>query len=447
MSDISERGLPCDLNAETAVLSAMMIDNYSVSKGIEIIREEQFYKTAHRIIFKSITELFNDNIEVDIITLLDKLTTTGNLDKVGGKAFINELSDVVLSSANIEYHAKIVLEKALLRDLIITSNKIIKTCYDSEKTAADTVDWAEHEIFKIAEMPNKKTFTRLSNLIPDTMQHIENVASNPSALLGIPSGFRALDSIIGGFRKGQLVIIAARPGMGKSSFALNIAYNAAKYHDKKVGIFTLEMSNDEVLMRLLSSASGVEMSSMLKGTGLDQEKLVALTEKAIELESKDIYVDDTGFTTVMDIKAKTRRLKAELKGLDLIIIDYIQLMSARKSSENRQQEISEISRGLKVLAKDLEVPVIALSQLNRSLESREKDKKPRLSDLRESGAIEQDADMVMFIYRDEYYTKQESEKKGIAEIIIAKNRHGSLDNIELKFVGSATRFEDLDGFI
>ena len=442
MSDSLERSLPCDLNAETAVLSAMMIDNYSVAKGIEIVSENHFYKTAHRIIYRCIADLFEDNVEVDIITLIHRLEETGQLEKIGGRAYINELSDVVLSSANIEFHAKIVLEKALLRDLITASNQIIKTCYNPEGTASDIVDWAEQTIFKIAEMPNKKTFVRISEIVPATLNHIEDVAKTKSSVSGVSTGFRDLDRQLGGFRKGQLIIVAARPAMGKTSFALNVAFNAAMLHDMKVGIFTLEMANEELLLRLLSCSAEIPMDTLLKGYGMSQEKILRVTQYAEELGKKDIYIDDNGANSVMDIRAKSRRLKAEIKGLDLIIIDYLQLMTSRRPGESRQQEISEISRGLKVLAKELELPVVALSQLNRGLESRD-DKRPKLSDLRESGAIEQDADIVMFIYRDDYYNK-ETEKPGVSEIIIGKNRHGATGSVELKFIHEFTQFKDLD---
>ncbi len=442
MTDNLERSLPCDVNAETAVLSAMMIDNYSVAKGIEIVQEQHFYRTAHRIIFRCITDLFNDNIEVDIITILNRLEDTGQLDKVGGRAYINELSDIVLSSANIEFHANIVLEKALLRELINASNQIIKRCYNPENPSDQIVDWAEQLIFKISDMPNKKSFMRVSDLVPTTLEHIEEISKTKSSVLGVPSGFNALDKKIGGLRPGQLVIVAARPAMGKTSFALNIAFNAAMLHDLKVAIFTLEMANEELLLRLLSSSAEIPMETLLKGYGMDQEKILRITQYADILSTKDIFIDDNGANTVLDIRAKTRRLKAEIKGLDLIIIDYLQLMTSKRQGENRQQEISEISRGLKVLAKELEVPVIALSQLNRGLESRD-DKRPKLSDLRESGAIEQDADIVMFIYRDDYYNP-DTDKPGITEIIIGKNRHGATGSVDLRFVHEFTQFKNLN---
>lgn len=440
MSETVERMLPADINAEAAVISAMMIDNNSVARVLEILKEEHFYKTAHRIIFRSIADLFEKNIEVDIITLMHRLEENNNLERVGGKLYINELSDVVLSSANVEYHAKIVLEKALLRELIMTSNKIIQSCYNPEGPVSEIVDQAEQSIFKVAEMPNRKTFVRVSELIPNTLHNIEEIAKTKTSIIGVPTGFDDLDRKIGGFRKGQLVIIAARPAMGKTSFALNLAFNAAVGHDLKVGVFTLEMASDELLMRMISSSAEVSMETMQKGFGMDQKKILRITQFADLISDKNIYIDDSGSNTVLDIRAKSRRLKAEIKGLDLIIIDYLQLMTARKATDNRQQEISEISRSLKILAKELEIPVIALSQLNRGLESRD-DKRPKLSDLRESGAIEQDADIVMFIYRDDYYNK-ESEKPGTAEIIIGKNRHGATGSIDLLFESEFTVFRN-----
>ncbi len=439
-----ERQVPNDINAEAAVLSAMMIDTYSVAKAIELLEVEHFYRKTHQIIFKTICDLFENNIEIDIITLIDKLKINKQLETIGGEAFINELSDVVLSSANIEYHADIVLKKALVRQLIEASNKIIEGCYASDKDADDIVDEAEQLIFNIAERPNRKTFEWIHNIISTTVKNIEETAASKKSVLGVPTGFIDLDRKLGGLRPGQLIIVAARPAMGKTSFALNLASNAAVQYDKKVGIFTMEMESNELLMRLMSSASEVSMDNMLKGFGMNQKKMLRIAGAAEVLSGKEIYIDDSGANTILDIRAKTRRLKAELKGLDIIIIDYMQLMSASRNRENRQQEISEISRYLKILAKELGLPVIALSQLNRGLENRD-DKRPRLSDLRESGAIEQDADIVMFIYRDEVYN-EETEEPGIAEIIIGKNRHGAIGKIKLRFIPEFTAFRDLNEY-
>jgi replicative DNA helicase len=435
-----QREAPKDINAEAAVLSAMMLDNFAVAKSIEMLDKDHFYRPSHKMIFENMIELFEENIEIDIITLIDKLKTNNQLEAVGGEAFINELSDVVLSSANIEFHANIVLERALLRQLIETSGKIIEKCYASDEAVDDIVDRAEQMIFNIAERPGKKAFQSISEIIPATIKNIEETATSKKSVLGVPTGFMDLDRKIGGFRPGQLIIIAARPAMGKTSLALNIASNAAVRYDKKVGVFTMEMESDELLMRMLSSASEVSMDEMLKGYGMNEKKILRIAGAAEVLSEKEIYVDDSGSNTILDIRAKTRRLKAELKGLDLVIIDYMQLMSVRRNRENRQQEISEISRNLKVLAKELSIPIVTLSQLNRGLESRE-DKRPKLADLRESGAIEQDADIVLFIYRDEVYN-EETEFPGMAEIIVGKNRHGAIGKIELRFLSEFTSFRD-----
>lgn len=435
-----QREAPKDINAEAAVLSAMMLDNFAVAKSIEMLDKDHFYRPSHKIIFENMIELFEENIEIDIITLINKLKTNNQLEAVGGEAFINELSDVVLSSANIEYHANIVLERALLRQLIETSGKIIEKCYASDEAVDDIVDRAEQMIFNIAERPGKKAFQSISEIIPATIKNIEETATTKKSVLGVPTGFMDLDRKIGGFRPGQLIIIAARPAMGKTSLALNIASNAAVRYDKKVGILTMEMESNELLMRMLSSASEVSMDDMLKGYGMNEKKILRIAGAAEVLSEKEIYVDDSGSNTILDIRAKTRRLKAELKGLDLIIIDYMQLMSVKRNRENRQQEISEISRNLKVLAKELSIPIVTLSQLNRGLESRE-DKRPKLADLRESGAIEQDADVVLFIYRDEVYN-EETEFPDLAEIIIGKNRHGAIGKIELRFLKEFTSFRD-----
>lgn len=447
MAEKEVRQLPNDINAEAAVLSAMMIDNYVVARALEILKEEHFYRTAHRAIFNAITELFENNIEIDIITLIDLLKQKGQLEKVGGEPFINELSDVVLSGANIEYHARIVLEKALLRQLIVSANEIVESCYRSEQPVEDIVDEAEQAIFRIAERPSHKTFVSVNDIIPATLQNIEDIATAKKSILGVPTGFTDLDNLIGGFRPGQFVVIAARPAMGKSSFALNIALNAAWHHDKKIGIFTMEMENEECLMRMLSSATrklgsdkAVSMDTMLKGYGMTEKKVLTIAELAESLAEKQIYIDDTGANTILDIRAKSRRLKAEIKGLDLIIIDYITLMTTKRSRENRQQEIAEISRSLKVLAKELSIPIMALSQLNRAVEGRNPPI-PMLADLRESGAIEQDADIVIFIYRDEVY-REDSEEKGIADIIIGKNRHGPIGKVKLKFFADTTTFDN-----
>jgi len=438
-----ERNMPHDTDAEVAVLSAMMIDGYAVSKGIEILNENHFYKNAHRVIFKAIRELFEKNIEVDLITLIHRLEEAGQIEFAGGKPYLNEISDVVLSSANIEYHAKIVLDRALLRALITTSNEIIKMAYDADSPTEDIIDAAEQKIFEIAEIPHRRSLVRVGDVIAEAHEKIIEISNSQTSLIGLPSGLNTLDSMIGGFKPGQLIIVAARPAMGKSSFALNIAAYLTSILNKKIAIFTLEMSTDELGMRLISSGTEIPMQNLMNGSFITSESIREVARVVQGYSEANLYIDDSGSNTVMDIRAKTRRLKAEIKGLDLIIIDYIQLMASPKKTENRQQEISEISRGLKVLAKELNVPVMALSQLNRLLEKRD-NKKPLLSDLRESGAIEQDADIVMFIYREEFY-KPETQEKNIAEIIIGKNRHGASGvSVKLKFNPTITSFGDLD---
>lgn len=462
-TQISQRSLPANINAEAAVLSAMLIDKDAANKGMEKLKEVYLYRTAHKMIFRIMQELTNENTEIDAITVIDRLERANLLDKVGGIPYINELSNVVVSSANFDYHLSIVIDQALLRELIIASNGIIETCYQGDKSVRSIVDEAEQAIFAIAEMPKEQGFVRLGDISHEILQMVEQVALTHVPVLGVASGFTDIDKLTGGFRPGQLIVIAARPAMGKSSLALNIAAHAAMDLNKKVGIFTMEMSKDEILMRMFSSASEVPMDTMLKGFGLNEEKIIRISQAAEGFSKKQIYIDDQGTNTPLEIRAKARRLASQIGGLDLLIIDYLQLMTSFKSKDNRQQEISEISRALKVLAKDMNIPVIALSQLNRLLEARD-NKRPVLSDLRESGAIEQDADLVMFIYRDEYYLNIQREKskktrgvkepedfeaelekvKGIAEIIVGKNRHGATGMAKVRFVSEITTFQNLD---
>jgi len=438
-----ERSLPADINAEAAILSAMLIDSDVVSKGIEKIKEEFFYRNAHKQIFRTMQELFNESIEIDPLTLINRLERNNILEKVGGIPYINEIADFVVSSANFDYHLNIVTEQALLRHLIVASNGIIESCYTAAKPVKTIVDEAEQAIFAIAELPTHQGFVRIDQISGEVLDTIDKITSTKVPVVGVSSGFHNLDRLTGGFRPGQFIIIAARPAMGKTSLALNIASHVAVDLNKRVAVFTMEMAADEVIMRMFSSASEVNMESMLKGYGMNEEKLIRIMQASEVLSTKQIYIDESGTNTPLDIRAKTRRLAAELGGLDLILIDYLQLMTIPREKDNRQQEISEISRALKILAKDMKIPVIALSQLNRAAETRE-DKRPKLADLRESGAIEQDADLVMFIYRDEYYYPDKTEKPGIAEIIISKNRHGSTGNVDLGFDKEFTLFRSLD---
>ena len=324
---ISDRALPTDVNAEAGVLSAMIIDSGIVSKGIETIKEEYFSRTAHKLIFRVICELFNESIEVDPVTLADRMQRNKVLEKAGGIPYINELADFVISSANFDYHLNIMTEKALLRHLIIACNGIIESCYSSPKPVKTIVDEAEQEIFKIAELPQHQGFLRLDEISPEAIRYIDLIATTKVPVVGVPSGFGDLDRLAGGFRPGQFIIIAARPAMGKTSLALNIASHAAVNLGKKVAVFTMEMSSEEVVMRMFSSASEVNMDAMLKGYGMNEEKLIRIMQASEVLSSKPIYIDESGTNTPLEIRAKTRRLAAEIDGLDLIIIDYLQLMT------------------------------------------------------------------------------------------------------------------------
>ncbi|OQY37157.1 MAG: replicative DNA helicase [Candidatus Cloacimonetes bacterium 4572_65] len=442
MSLSAERTLPYDINAEAAVLSAMMLDNVAASRALTELEDKFFYRTAHRIIFEAMKELYRESIEIDLVTIIDRLTRINKLDKIGGVAYVNEVSDVVLSTANIEYHIKIVTEKAVLRELIVTSNNIIENCYSAEDDVADIIDSAEQMIYDVTNRTNTSYFKDIGAIMGDTLNAIHEVASSKTAVAGTSTGYHDLDRMTGGFKPGQLIILAARPAMGKTALALNIAFNAVMYNNQKVAIFTMEMASEELLVRVLAAASEVPMDAMIKGFGMTEEKMSRVTNYAMMLSEKKLYIDDTGTNSPLDMRAKLRRLKAEIKGLDLVLIDYLQLMSSKRFKDNRQQEIAEISRSLKILAKELHIPVIALSQLNRGLESRE-DKRPKLSDLRESGAIEQDADLVMFLYRDEYY-HEDTADKGIAEVIIGKNRHGAVGTSRLLFIPHLTAFRNID---
>ena len=457
MAEAKDRVLPYDLNAEAAVLSAMMIDSLTVLKSIEDIKENYFYSNRHRVIFNAMVDLFSKQMEVDVITLLDYLESGGQIDKAGGKDYILQIADVVVSGANFTYHCRILKEKYLLRELILTSNRIIERCYEGGVTAGDLLDFAEQSVFQLYDTSSKKGFAKVGQYTTEVLKTIEDLATSKFGVHGVASGFLDIDDKIGGFRPGQLIVLAARPSMGKSALAVNIGFNVARNTDTGVGIFTMEMSAEEVLMRMLSSASDVPLDNMLKGHGMDQYKIRAITECAESISTREIFIDDSGTNTPLELRAKVRRLKAEQKNLGLIIIDYLQLLSTSKRIENRQQEMSEISRNLKILAKEMDVPVIALSQLNRELEKRD-DKKPRLSDLRESGAIEQDADIVMFIYREEVYADMDKKRskgkedddfadfnvrKNVADIIIAKNRHGAIGTVSLRFEPETTSFDNL----
>ncbi len=437
--------LPQNIEAEEAVLGAILVNPQVITKVVETLKPESFYKPAHRYVYESMLQLFNQNERIDIVSVSDVLNYNQKLDTVGGRAFINDLSYKTITTSNIEYYAKIVQEKAIKRALINAGSEIVSFGYDVNPID-DSLDRAEKLIFDIASKKATSDLTHVKDLVLNTYEKIEYRYEHKDELTGTPTGFYELDAIMNGLQKSDLIVLAARPAMGKTAFALNIAQNVALKTNTPVAIFSLEMSKEQLMQRMLCSEA--EIDSQRVKTGNMQSKDWEKLANAMNLFAQaPIYIDDTSGSTITDIRAKCRRLKMEEKNLGLVLIDYLQLMES-SSREDRMQQISAISRGLKILARELDVPVIALSQLSRAVESRT-DKRPMLSDLRESGAIEQDADIVMFIYRDEYYKKADEDdevskasSKGESEIIIAKHRNGSVGTIKLLFQGNITKFKN-----
>ncbi|MBF0378633.1 MAG: replicative DNA helicase [Desulfamplus sp.] len=433
---------PNDIYAEESLISAILIDNDNTLEVLEILKPEDFYKKAHAKIFMAITELFYKDLPADLVTLATRLKEKGELEEIGGAAFLASIADAAPVAVNAIHYAKIIRGKSTLRKLIHSSMEMIERCMKDRGDFADIIDFAQNAVFKISELKASSSFSTLGSLVNINVKSIEDSKnSNQGFSAGLTTGYRNLDNITSGLQKSDLIIIAARPSMGKTAFALNIARNVALEESVPVAVFSLEMSNVQLSMRLLTSEAKID-SKRLRGGFLDSEELARITAAASVLEKLPIFIDDTPNITAMEIKSKTKRLKMN-SGLGLIIIDYLQLMKAPFRSERRDLEIAEISRTLKGLAKELDIPVIALSQLNRMLEQRA-EKRPLLSDLRESGALEQDADIVAFIYRDEVYNKEEgNQNKGKAEIIIAKNRNGSIGTAHMAFRSELTRFEEL----
>ena len=432
---------PQNVEAEQAVLGAMLLSRDAIIDASEIINEEDFYKESHKKIYNIIMDMFEKNIPVDIVTIVDELRRIELLEAVGGLDYITNLSSSVVTIANVSYYAKIIKEKAILRRLIEASSSIIEISYQGENVES-ILDTAEQKIFDIAQGRNTTNFFPIKNVLMDTFYKIDELYKNKGQLTGIPSGFPDLDLKTSGFQPSDFILVAARPSMGKTSFALNIAQNAAVSTERPVAIFSLEMSKEQLVNRLICSTANIDSQKMRTGN-LEDDDWEKLAAAMAPLSKAPIYIDDTPGISVMDIRAKCRRLKLE-KGLGMVLIDYLQLMQGRGRIENRQQEVSEISRSLKGLARELDVPIITLSQLSRAPEARS-DHRPVLSDLRESGAIEQDADIVMFLYRDDYYNK-DSEKKNIAEVIIAKHRNGPTGTIELLWLGQYTKFVSIDKY-
>jgi replicative DNA helicase len=444
---------PQAIPLEEAVLGAAMLEKDAFSIIIDIIRPESFYIDAHQLIFKAMLELFEKTIPIDLLTLHDKLTTMGEIEAVGGSSYLAALTSRVASAANIEYHARIIAQKYIQRELIRVSTDIIRDSYEDTTDVFDLLDKAEQGLFAITEQNMNKGYEGMNTLAGKALKMIESLLGRAEGLTGITSGFPALDRVTSGWQRTDLIVIAARPAMGKTSFTLALARNAAMNHTSEkpfpVAFFSLEMSKLQLVQRLISLEAEIPGSS-LRGGQLSDDELKRLHLAVEKLSDAPIYIDDSPGLNIFELRAKCRRLKMQ-HDIQIIIIDYLQLMSGGgdgKSSGNREQEISQISRSLKALAKELNVPVIALSQLSRAVESRGGDKRPQLSDLRESGAIEQDADIVSFIYRPEYYQITEDDEgnstKEVGEIIIAKHRNGALENVRLKFVGQYAKFMNWD---
>lgn len=432
---------PQSIEAEESILSAILIDNNTLLDIVDILSPEDFYKSAHQKIFDAITELFSRNEPADLVTLTNILREQGRLEEIGGATYLASLVDAVPLAVNAQHYAKMVHDKACLRRLIEKANAIAKRCFEDQGNVDEAIDFAESSIFEISENKIKPAFYPISKIIENNIDTLEERQGNKALVTGVPTGYTLLDNMTSGFQKSDLLILAARPSMGKTALALNIARNVAVDANIPTAVFSLEMSKEQLSMRMLCSEARID-SSRLRSGFFSREDWDDLTDAAGLLSESPIFIDDSPDISAMEIRAKARRLKMD-KDIGLIIIDYLQLMKGRSSAERRDLEISEISRSLKALAKELDLPVLALSQLNRKLEERS-DKRPQLSDLRESGALEQDADVVAFIYRDEVYNKDENNpNRGKAELIVAKQRNGPVGMVPLAFLGAYTRFESL----
>ncbi len=430
---------PHNLESEQCVIGSIIMEEETMVPVAEILDIEDFYIDAHKVIYESMLELNNERKPIDMVTVSNRLKEKGYLDQVGGVTYLTSITNMIPTTSNVKVYAEIVKKNSTLRKLIKASNDIISMGYEASHSLDDILNVAEKKIFDISQDRMSEDFKPISEVLTSVTAMIEDVYSKGSDLTGLDTGFIDLNKKLGGFHKSDLILIAARPGMGKTAFALNLVANTAIRSKASVAVFSLEMSKEQLVQRLLSSQSNVALDSISKGKIADDE-WKKLTDAMTILSSSGIFIDDTPGIKVSEIRSKCRKLKME-KGLDMIMIDYLQLMEADGRADNRQQEVSKISRSLKILAKEMNCPVVALSQLSRNTESG-KDHTPKLSDLRDSGAIEQDADIVMFIYRDEYYTKMETKKKDLAEIIIAKNRHGEISNIELVWIGKIQKFSN-----
>lgn len=441
---------PQAVDLEQAVLGAMMLEKSAVNDTIDILTPGSFYDPKHYYIFKAIIELFGSSSPIDLLTVVSRLKKNGELELSGGAVYISQLTNRIASAAHVEYYARVISQKHIQRELIRMCSEVLKDAFEETTDVFDLLNKAESDLFKIAENNMKKNVDSMQNVVKQAIEEIEIASKNSDGISGVPSGFRELDKVTSGWQRSDMIVIAARPAMGKTAFVLSMARNTAVDYGKGVAIFSLEMSSVQLVKRLISSESRISAEKLRKGN-LEGHEWEQLNVRINKLSTAPIFIDDTPGISVFDLRAKCRRLKM-MHNIELIIIDYLQLMTAgnNKGNGNREQEISTISRSIKEIAKELNVPIIALSQLSRSVESRGGDKRPLLSDLRESGAIEQDADIVSFIYRPEYYGLNESESgesnQGVGEIIIAKHRNGALDTVRLKFIGQYARFDNFDSF-
>jgi len=442
---------PQAVDLEQAVLGALMLEKDALNTVVEILKPQSFYKDAHQEIYAAIVELFNKSEPIDILTVTNQLRKDAKLEFVGGAYYISELTSKVSSAANIEYHARIITEKSIKRELIAIASQIHKEAYEDTTDVFDLLDKTEQSLFEVSEVNIRKNYEDMSSLMHQAIKELETKKHLTDGLTGIPTGFTALDRLTSGWQKSDLVIFAARPGMGKTAFVVSAMRNAAVDFKKPVAIFSLEMSSVQLVNRLISAEAELDSEKIKKGK-LEEYEWEQLIHKTAKLSEAPIFIDDTPALSILELRAKARKLVAQ-HDVSLIIIDYLQLMSGESAKSggnagNREQEIASISRALKNIAKELNIPIIALSQLSRAVEVRGGDKRPQLSDLRESGSIEQDADMVLFLYRPEYYNITTDEEgnslQGVGEVIIAKHRNGSLDTVKLKFIGKFTKFTDLD---
>jgi replicative DNA helicase len=439
---------PQAIDLEEAVLGALMLDKDALTNVIDILQPKSFYKEAHNRIFAAIQRIFQRSEPIDILTVTQDLKKSGELEIVGGAYYISQLTNRVASAANAEFHARIIAQKYIQRELIRISTETIRDAYEDTSDVFDLLDNAEKNLYTIVESNIRKNYDKMHSLIGEAIKEIEAAKDKPQGVTGVPSGFTALDRVTSGWQRSELVIVAARPAMGKTAFVLSMARNAAVEFKKPVAVFSLEMSSIQLVMRLISSETELPGEKLKKGQ-LEEYEFQQLNSKIGPIAEAPIFIDDTPALTIFELRAKARRLKQQ-HDVSLIIVDYLQLMHAGGDGKgNREQEISTISRSLKSIAKELNIPIIALSQLSRAVETRGGDKKPQLSDLRESGAIEQDADMVLFIHRPEYYNLTEDESgnstQGVAEIIIAKHRNGPTGSVKLRFIDRLAKFTDLEG--